>query len=711
MATAASTIVCLQCQRENGSDRRFCGGCGRSLWQACPQCGAGSPINERFCGSCGADIAAALKQRLEQCETSLAEARALADAHQYDAANAQLRGIADISDARLESIAARAAREIESVGRRGVEAAANAESALNEARQHLAEYAYERAHAALEQVPGPLRSQEHRELLDHVRSCRNEVLGLSGEIRAAIEEKRFVDLAAKLKRLLVLKPAHQQALQLADQLRDRCLKAARIHLAKHEYHRALEELKRIPGVAIDDEVEKGLDTAAELATLLSAVERAPLADGQIAALANRLCRFAPKNAKAAQLRDSIQQRIKQKPASPRSRAPNWAALPERTWLGPPVDELAYMTRAEAATDDVAKVLKEHPGQFFVAFGLALQAFGLSAMDADLTPRKEMSGLAKLAEFRLSRRVPPAAWGIDLTDSSLRAIKLLRTKEGVQICQVEFFLHPKAPDTGSADLAQAEAVGQTIRDFAACAGELKNVPVCVGIPGHRVLGRFFDLPPMSAKKVADSVQYEARHQLPIALEDLCWSYSMLSSTEGKGADERSRPVLVQACRDSHVKERISRFSAAGINVDCVQSDCVALHNALVSEILDEKAKDRSEAVAAVHIGATSTDVVVAAHERTWFRSFGIGGDDFIRALMRQLQIDQPAALELLQHPARARRYHQWAEAIEPLVVQVAGEVQRSLVTYQKSFAGHPVRQVFAFGEGFQSLILRVLRAAN
>jgi hypothetical protein len=34
-----------------------------------------------------------------------------------------------------------------------------------------------------------------------------------------------------------------------------------------------------------------------------------------------------------------------------------------------------------------------------------------------------------------------------------------------------------------------------------------------------------------------------------------------------------------------------------------------------------------------------------------------------------------------------------------------------VTYQKSFAGHPVRQVFAFGEGFQSLILRVLRAAN
>src|SRR5205807_1641574 len=101
-----------------------------------------------------------------------------------------------------------------------------------------------------------------------------------------------------------------------------------------------------------------------------------------------------------------------------------------------------------------------------------------------------------------------------------------------------------PNASGADLAQAEAVGETIRDFAACAGELKNVPVCIGIPGQRVLGRFIDLPPMLAKKVGDCAQYEARHQLPISLEELCWSYAVLDAAEGKTADEQPRHIFLQ-----------------------------------------------------------------------------------------------------------------------------------------------------------------------
>src|SRR5262249_15627017 len=155
------------------------------------------------------------------------------------------------------------------------------------------------------------------------------------------------------------------------------------------------------------------------------------------ALANRLCKFAPKNAKAAQLLDSIQQRAKQKPATARFRWPNWATDAARMWLGLPVDELAYLKRAETAGEDVANVLAEHPGQFFAALGVALKGLEHVAIDADLTPPKESSGLTKLATFNLSRRSPTAAWGIDLTESSVKAIKLLRTKEGVHIAQAEF----------------------------------------------------------------------------------------------------------------------------------------------------------------------------------------------------------------------------------------------------------------------------------
>src|SRR4029453_8262754 len=35
----AAPVACFHCRRENPAGRRFCGGCGKSLWEKCPRCG------------------------------------------------------------------------------------------------------------------------------------------------------------------------------------------------------------------------------------------------------------------------------------------------------------------------------------------------------------------------------------------------------------------------------------------------------------------------------------------------------------------------------------------------------------------------------------------------------------------------------------------------------------------------------------------------
>jgi Tfp pilus assembly PilM family ATPase len=711
---ATAPIPCLHCRRENPPGRRFCGGCGQSLWEKCPRCGVECPADERFCGGCGADVAETRNEELRQCEARIAEALELKESHQYDAAIASLRSVAVMTDPRFETFAARAVAELENVERQRVAALASAQATLDLAKQLFADHAYERAQHALEKIPESLRTDEQRDLLARTQSCRREISTLLDEIRAAIDERRTADVLLSLERLLTLKPNHGQALQLAHQIRDNRLKAAKARLSQHQYQEAFEQLQQIPSVASNQDVETLLDTAGELACLMSAVENAPLAEPQAVALAQRLCKLAPANAKAAQLRDSLRERVKNKPPGPRLRAANWAPVPQQTWLDAPVDELSFFSKVSAANDDIAKVLTEHPGHFFTALGLALQGLGLAAIDADLTPAERSSGLARLSAINLGRRPPAAAWGLDLSDSALKAVRLARVgKEGLKIDRAEHLAHRQLLANASDDLARAEVVNETLCDFAALAGDVKGTPVCIGLPGQRVLGRLFDLPPMPARKVLDSVQYEARHQLPISLDELCWSHFVLDAIDGKGADDQPRRLLVQAARDSQVRDRVGRFKAAGIAVDCVQSDCVALHNALVFEFFQvpEEAHACGGAIAAVEIGATSSNVVISAPRHVWFRSFGTGGDDFIRELMRQFQLTAEQAHELLREPARARRYHRWAQATEPLAAQLADEVRRSLTTYNKSCPDHPVRHVYALGEGLQSLVLRFLRTGN
>ena len=128
---------------------------------------------------------------------------------------------------------------------------------------------------------------------------------LSGEIRAAIADKRAWDLAPKLDRLLALRPDHAQARQLAEQLRERSVKIAAARLAEHQFQEALDRLAQIPQAVRNEEMEKLQSAASERLCLLEEVKYAALADAHLLALADRLCKLAPQYEVATKLRRQI----------------------------------------------------------------------------------------------------------------------------------------------------------------------------------------------------------------------------------------------------------------------------------------------------------------------------------------------------------------------------------------------------------------------
>jgi Tfp pilus assembly PilM family ATPase len=711
-SVSAGTLTCRHCQRPNQATRKFCGGCGKPLWEKCPRCGAECAADEKFCGACGTDILGGLDAQSQELRSRIEEALALAAAHRYDAAISALRGVAAVSDPRFDRFANRALDEIAKVEIDRKTHARSAEDGLAQARRFIDSHSYESAQNAIEEVPEPLRSAEHHQVLERAKAARHELLTLGGEIRLAVERKQTWDLLPKLERLLVLKPNHAQARELAEVLRDNLLRTAKTRFAQNQYREVLDTLEQIPSFVRNGEVISLDEAAGELHCLLSAIRQAPLADRQVLGLAERLCKLAPENPEAARLKQQLAERFRSKPKGPRFASPEWSPAPKRTMLGAPVDWLAHLTRSERANSDVSQALEEHPGQFFPALGLALQGLGLAAIEADLTPKDKGGVLGMLPTLTLSRRQVNEAWGIDLSDYALKAIKLCRQGKGndVTIEACEYLLHSRPLTHPDVELERSEIAAETLQDFAAAAGDLKGVKVCLGLAGPRVLGRFFELPPMPAKKVADAIEYEAAHQLPIELAELCWSHQILDEIAGRTADQQPRRLFIQAARDAQIRERVALCKSAGIDVDCVQSDCVALHNAVVYELLADAEPD--EAIATIDVGTDATNVVVSSPRSVWFRTFTQGGASFTRDLVKQLKLTHDQAEQLQHEPAKARRFSQLEATLQPLIVQLAGEVERSLSTYSRLAPDRPVRQVYGLGGGFQVHgLLRFLRSGK
>ena len=690
-------LTCPSCQRENPVNRRFCGGCGQGLREICPQCGGELPGLERFCGHCGTDVHSLLQEQTRRIQERLEAAEQLTREHRYDEALSALRAVAAIDDPKLNRWIAQALGRIEEVETRRRQALAEAEAARQQAAKLIQQSAFEWAVKVLQQIPAPLRDEEVDALLTQARFSSQEMTTLRAEIKTAVQEKRYGGLFAKIGRLLALKPDQQPLLDLADRLQAQFVAAATKRLKEHRYAQAVQWLEQIPPESRSERASSILDQAAELSALLAAVKEAPDATPQALALAKRFVQQAPGNAEAVKLYQELQQKCAERPADRRLAMPpnSAAAMPEQGRLA--VQWLGHWLRTEPATEPVAQRLREHPGEFFVALGLALQGLHDAELPTSLMPPAAGGMLGKLASLPVLKRGATSCWGIDLGEYALKAVQLIKDSSGkTQVGDCHYILVNKARLPSPAASNDLQSLRAALSDLATRA-EFKTAKVAASLSGRQVLGRFLELPPLPAKKVATAVEYEARHQIPIDLAELCWDWKVLAANADQQADQAPRSILLIAARRSHVEERLSLFKAAGIGVDVIQSDCVALHNALRWELYGGPAAT-SEPVGMLDIGASQSNFVVSAPGHIWFRSFALAGDNFTTALMRQFQLTRDLAEQLQRHPERARRYSEFREAIEPPLTQLAGEMNRSLDSYQRLKGAAKVQQLFVLGGG-------------
>src|SRR5688572_10969210 len=148
------------------------------------------------------------------------------------------------------------------------------------------------------------------------------------------------------------------------------------------------------------------------------------------------------------------------------------------------------------------------------------------------------------------------------------------------------------------------------------------------------------------------------------------------------------------RKDLVNQHIGYFTAAGIPVQAVQMNPLAVYNAMY---YDQRLKGTTMII---DLGAENTDLIIADGETIWLRSNPIGGNNFTEALVKSFKLNFAKAEDLKRNAATSKYARQIFQAMRPVFADLVAEIQRSIGFYSSVHRDSRIKRIVALGGTFR-----------
>ncbi len=279
-----------------------------------------------------------------------------------------------------------------------------------------------------------------------------------------------------------------------------------------------------------------------------------------------------------------------------------------------------------------------------------------------------------------------AWGIDIGNRALKAIKLVREGDALRVDDFEVIEHEHV--LSNAGDNRESLIQSALANFVQ-RHPFKGGAVAVGVSGQSSFARFIKLPPVEPKKIPEIVRFEAIQQIPFPLDDVEWSYQLFQDSESPDVE-----VGIFAMRKELVNRHIQFFTDIDLNVQTVQMSPLAVYNAIYH---DQRINGTTMIV---DLGAENTDLIIAEGETIWLRSIPIGGNNFTEALVKAFKLNFQKAEELKRNAATSKYARQIFQAMRPIFADLVAEIQRSIGFYASVHRDSRIRKIIALGGTFR-----------
>lgn len=300
----------------------------------------------------------------------------------------------------------------------------------------------------------------------------------------------------------------------------------------------------------------------------------------------------------------------------------------------------------------------------------------------------------------------AVWGIDIGQCALKALRCQPHEDSSRIVAAAFDYIEYPRILSQPDVDPVELIQDALKQFLS-RNSVRGDRVVISVAGQNGLARFIKLPPVEAKRIPDIVKYEAKQQIPFALEDVVWDYQqMLGGSIIEGFAMETEVGLFAMKRDQ-VFRALKPFKDAGIEVDVVQLTPLALYNYVAFDHMqslpsaDEYDPDQPpESLVVLSLGTDSTDLVISNGFKMWQRSIPLGGNHFTKALTKELKLTFASAEHLKRNAQQAEDPKALFQAMRPIFSDLLTEVQRSIGYFSNLDRKAKISKVITLGNAMK-----------
>ena len=299
----------------------------------------------------------------------------------------------------------------------------------------------------------------------------------------------------------------------------------------------------------------------------------------------------------------------------------------------------------------------------------------------------------------------AVWGIDIGQAGLKAVRLKYAAQAEQALAVAYDYIPHPKILSQPDAIPRELIKQALDTFLS-RNDITGDLVAISLPGHSALARFIQLPPVESSKVADVVKYEARQQIPFALEDVIWDFQTLGGGIEESGFMLGAEVGLFAMKTEQVYEALRPFTEAKVEVEVVQIAPLALYNFHCYDTLGVRPATEDEFVAPeehtimLDMGTDNTTLVVSNGEKIWIRNVPVGGNHFTRALTKEMKLTFAKAEHLKCNATKSPDPRAVFQALRPVFNDYVSEIQRSIGYFSSVNRDAKISKIVGVGNGFK-----------
>lgn len=235
-------------------------------------------------------------------------------------------------------------------------------------------------------------------------------------------------------------------------------------------------------------------------------------------------------------------------------------------------------------------------------------------------------------------------GLDIGSHGIKAVELeARGKSGRGAYSVARIGYQALPHDAIVEgqIIDAAAVAEAIRSVLD-KGKFSGRDVAVSISGNSVIIKRISLPAMETEELAESIIWEAKHNIPYPYEETNVDYAVLKPRPGAG---EGMEILLVAVKKDKVAAFANLVSQTRKNLAAIEVDAFALFNAFEINYPEEFAE---KTVALVNMGANVTTIVISDHGAPQlFRDLSFGGSAFVENLRKDLGLGLAEAEDLLR----------------------------------------------------------------